>query len=312
MKAEIITSGTELLLGEIADTNTSFLAGQLAQLGIDLHFASLVGDNHGRYSAVVQQAWERADIIFTTGGLGPTRGDISREVVAGFLGETMKVDPGLLESLRQFFTGRGMKMPDNNNKQATLIPSATALPNRAGTAPGWWVEKEGKIIVLLPGPPVELQDMWYQEVLPRLRVKSGSVIVSRTLKIRGLSEGLVDELMAPFLSASSPTLGIYARNDGIHLRITAKAANDTEARSLLAARENELRDVLKHNVWGADGDTMEGFIGNRLTGTGKTLATAETFTRGQLARLFADLPDNGKFFKGGLVLPPEPGPCPWA
>lgn len=305
MKAEIITSGSELLLGEIADTNTSFLARQLAALGIDLHFSSVVGDNFERYSSVLRQAWERADLIITTGGLGPTKGDITREVTAALVGEEMTVRPELRQTLTRFFTRRNIEMPDNNLKQATLIPSATALPNRAGTAPGWWVEKEGRIIVLMPGPPIECQDMWFQQVLPRLEKKSGAVILSHTLKTFGMSEGLVDELMTPFLSGSNPTLGIYAKADGIHLRITAKAPTREEAARLAAAREEEIRGVIGQNVWGADDDTMESSIGRRLVATGRTLAVAETFTGGQLTQLFAEVPDSVRFFKGGLVLPAD-------
>ncbi len=305
MKAEIITSGSELLLGEIADTNTSFLAKQLAALGIDLHFSSIVGDNFERYSGVLRQAWDRADLIFTTGGLGPTKGDITREVVSALVGEEMTVRPELRQTLTRFFTSRNIEMPDNNLKQATLIPSATALPNRAGTAPGWWVEKEGRIIVLMPGPPIECQDMWFQQVLPRLEKKSGAVILSRTLKTFGMSEGLVDELMTPFLSGSNPTLGIYAKADGIHLRITAKATTREEAAGLAAAREEEIRGVVGKNVWGADDESMEGFVGRRLIETGRTLAVAETFTAGQLTQLFAETRDSARFFKGGLVLPAD-------
>ena len=305
MKAEIITSGSELLLGEIADTNTSFLAKQLAALGIDLHFSSIVGDNFERYSGVLRRAWDRAGLIFTTGGLGPTKGDITREVVSALVGEEMTVRPELRQTLTRFFTSRNIEMPDNNLKQATLIPSATALPNRAGTAPGWWGEKDGRTIVLMPGPPIECKDMWFQQVLPRLEKKSGAVILSRTLKTFGMSEGLVDELMTPFLSGSNPTLGIYAKADGIHLRITAKAPTRDEAARLAAAREEEIRGVIGKNVWGADDDSMEGFVGRRLIETGRTLAVAETFTGGQLTQLFAETRDSARFFKGGLVLPAD-------
>jgi nicotinamide-nucleotide amidase len=305
MKAEIITSGSELLLGEIADTNTSFLAKQLAALGIDLHFSSIVGDNFERYSGVLRQAWDRADLIITTGGLGPTQGDITREVTAALVGEEMTVRPELRQILTRFFTTRNIEMPDNNLKQAALIPSAAALPNRAGTAPGWWVEKDGRIIILMPGPPIECQDMWFQQVLPRLEKKSGAVILSRTLKTFGMSEGLVDELMTPFLSAGNPTLGIYAKADGIHLRITAKAATREEAQRLAAAREEEIRGVIGKNVWGADDETMESSIGRRLVETGRTLAVAETFTGGRLTQLFTGTPDSVRFFRGGLALPPD-------
>ena len=159
MKAEIITSGTEILLGDITDTNTQFIAGQLAALGIDLHYTSTVGDNYERFYGVLKQAWERSDLVIITGGLGPTKGDITREVTAGLMGEEMTVDPELKEEITGFFTRRGIEMPENNLKQATRIPSSVALRNSSGTAPGWWVEKEGKTIILMPGPPGEMQNI---------------------------------------------------------------------------------------------------------------------------------------------------------
>ena len=214
MKAELITSGTELLLGEITDTNSPYIAEQLAALGIDLYYSTTVGDNHERFTGVLRQAWDRSDLIIITGGLGPTRGDITREVIAGLLGEKLAVDPRLKEELTAFFTGRGIEMPENNLRQATLIPSATALRNTSGTAPGWWVEKDNRIIVTLPGPPGEMQTMWHNAVLPRLKDKSDAVIMSRTLKTWGLSEAKVDELVAPYLSSANPTLALYARADG--------------------------------------------------------------------------------------------------
>src|SRR5512143_618105 len=157
MKAEIIASGTELLLGEISDSNTAFLATQLATLGIDLYYASIVGDNFERFSGVLSQALERCDLVLITGGLGPTQGDITREVIAAVLGEKMEIDPQLKQQISDFFARMKLEMTSNNLKQATLIPSATAIPNPLGTAPGWWVEKGNKIIVSMPGPPGEMQ-----------------------------------------------------------------------------------------------------------------------------------------------------------
>ena len=168
MKAEIIASGTELLLGELTDTHTSFIASQLALMGIDLYFVSIVGDNYDRFLSVLKQARDRSDLVIITGGLGPTRGDITRDVIAGLLDEKMKIDAGLQEYITGYFARLGLEMPDNNLKQACLIPSAISLPNPLGTAPGWWIEKDGKIIVSLPGPPGEMQPMWRKEIFPRL------------------------------------------------------------------------------------------------------------------------------------------------
>jgi nicotinamide-nucleotide amidase len=303
MKAEIIASGTELLLGEITDANTPYLAGQLAGLGFDLYYVATVGDNFPRYSAVLRQAWERSDLVITTGGLGPTRGDITRDVIAGLLGEKMAVVPELKEELTEFFARRGIEMPENNLKQATLIPSASALRNRAGTAPGWWVEKGSKIIVALPGPPGEMQDMWQNQVLPRLEAKSGAIILSRTLKTWGLSEAKVDEMVVPFLSGGNPTLALYAKADGINLRITAKAATREAARAMVSEREREIREILNDYIWGADSDTLEGVVGKLLCAKKLSLAVAESFTGGLLAYSFAGNPESQGCFKGGIVVP---------
>jgi nicotinamide-nucleotide amidase len=307
MKAEIITSGTELLLGETTDTNTPYIAGQLAALGIDLYYTSAVGDNFERFTGVLRQAWDRSDLIIITGGLGPTQGDITRNVIAGMLGEKLAVDEALKQEITAFFAGRGVEMPENNLRQATLIPSAVALRNASGTAPGWWIEKEGKIIVTLPGPPGEMQEMWQLQVLPRLKSSSGAVILSRTLKSWGLTEARVDQLVSPYLSASNPTLALYARQDGINLRITAKVSAGAAAQKMLQRRENEIRKILGENIWGVDNMTMEGEI-FRLLSTGKmTLAVSESLTGGLLAFSLAGAPERRGSFRGGIVAPISAG-----
>jgi nicotinamide-nucleotide amidase len=301
MRAEIIASGTELLLGEVTDANTSFIASQLATLGIDLYYASIVGDNYDRFLGVLRQARERSDIIIITGGLGPTKGDISREVIAGLMGESMEVDPGLKDHITGYFARLGLEMPENNLKQATLIPSAAAIPNPLGTAPGWWVEKDGKIIVSLPGPPGEMQPMWFKEVLPRLERKGGAVILSRTLKTWGLSEAKIDQLVGGFMSSANPTLALYAKFDGIQLRITAKAPDRDYASALISERESELRQILGSNVWGADRDTLEEVVSRLLGEKNLTLASAESFTGGLLSCSLANAPQSASFFKGGII-----------
>lgn len=305
MKAEIITSGSELLLGNITDTHTAYIAGQLAGLGIDLYYASIVGDNYERYLGLLRQAWQRSDLIITTGGLGPTQGDITRDVIAGLLGEKMTVDGTVKRRLTDFFARLGMEMPANNLKQAMTIPSATILPNPLGTAPGWWVEKERRIIVTLPGPPVELQAMWQNEVLPRLQKKSGATILSRTLKTWGLSEAKVDELMSPFLSASNPTLATYAKIDGINLRITAKADTKEVAGGLVAEREKAIRQLLDKYIWGTDNDTIESILGQLLSHKNMALSAAESFTGGLLSSSLANIPGSRHYFKGAMVIAPD-------
>jgi len=301
MRAEIIASGTELLLGETTDTNTPFIAGQLAMMGIDLYHASIVGDNYERFLEVLREALERSDIVIITGGLGPTKGDITRDVVAGALGEEMQINDELKQHMIGYFRRMGYEMPENNLKQAMLIPSATSIPNPLGTAPGWWVEKSDKIVISLPGPPAEMHPMWETEIFPRLEKKGGAVIVSRRLKTWGLSEAKIDQLVGPYMSLPNPTLALYARADGIQLRITAKSSDRETADKLIREREAELRQILRDNLWGADDDALEVITGQLMIQKGLTLAVAESFTGGLLAYTLANVPESARFFKGGII-----------
>ena len=300
MKAEIITTGTELLLGEVTDSNTPFLAGQLASLGIDLYFTSSVGDNYDRLLGAFKLAWQRSDLILTTGGLGPTQGDITREAISGLLGEKMEVDPGLKAALVKFFTERGIDMSPNNLKQASLIPSAQAIPNPRGTAPGWWAEKGGRIIIAMPGPPAEMQPMWQNHVAPALQSRSGAIILSRTLKIFGLPEGTADEQLAALLKSPNPTLATYAKTDGIHLRITAKAGTKEEAEAMISGHEIAVRAIVGEYIWGVNDESLETVVGQMLVKKGLTLAVAESFTGGSLIQILSRAPENSRFFKGGF------------
>jgi len=302
MRAEIISIGTEILLGEILDTNAQYLASRLPALGIDLYYVSQVGDNLGRLTEVISRAWERSDLVLTSGGLGPTEDDLTREAIARVLGEELTVDPALEQWLRGFFAARGVTMPERNVKQATLIPSARALPNARGTAPGWWVERAGRVIVAMPGPPSEMQPMWEEQVEPELaRRPTGAVLVARTLKTVGLGEGSVDELVSPLLKSTNPTIGVYARADGVQLRIAAKAPDRDEALRLIEPVEREVRRTLGAFVWGADDDTLEGVVGALLTRYGLTLATMESCTGGLLANSITDAPGSSAYYRGGLV-----------
>jgi nicotinamide-nucleotide amidase len=304
MKAELISIGTELLLGEILDTNAQYISSKLPALGIDLFFTAKVGDNLGRLSEVIAQAWERSDLVLTTGGLGPTEDDLTREAIAQVLGEEPAVDPELERQLRDFFARRGVTMPERNVKQATLIPSARAIPNPRGTAPGWWVERDGKIIVAMPGPPSEMERMWEKEVAPELERRTEgrrTVLVSRTLKTLGLGEGHIDEIVSPLLKSTNPSIGVYARADGVHLRVAAKAATKEEAQQLIQPVEDEIRRLLGDVIWGADDDTLEEVIGTLLEELGLTLATMESCTGGLLANTITNVPGSSAYFRGGLV-----------
>ncbi len=301
MKAEIISTGTELLLGDIVDTNTPFLASQLALLGIDLYFTSSVGDNYKRLLEVLRLAWQRSELIITTGGLGPTQGDITREAIADLVGERIEIDPDLRDNLINIYARRRQNIAPNSIKQASLIPSASAIPNLRGTAPGWWVEKNDRIIIVVPGPPSEMQPMWQNEVAPKLQQRAGAIILSRTIKTFGLGESRVDELLAHLLSSSNPTLATYHRPDGVHLRITAKAEQREEALMMISNHEAAVRAVLGDYIWGVNEETLESIVGQLLVTKGLSLAVAESFTGGFLTNILSSIPENYNFFKGGLI-----------
>ncbi len=301
MRAEILSCGTELLLGHITDTNATYLAQSLAALGIDLYFVSQVGDNQGRIVETLQRAWERSNLVIMTGGLGPTEDDLARESISALLGETMRVDPVLEAELRGLFATRNAVMPERNIKQATLIPSARALPNPLGTAPGWWVEKDGHIIVAMPGVPREMYRMWEQEVIPRLSPYTGGLIFTRILRVWGLGESAVEERLDGLIHSDNPTLATYAKSDAIDVRITAKAETREIAEREVAEMENRAREVLRHHVFGIDKDTLQSVIGKYLTGRRQTLAVMESLTGGLLASTLTDVPGSFNYFIGSLV-----------
>ena len=300
MRAEIVSVGTELLLGHITDTNASWLAQQLSALGIDCYYVSQLGDNLGRLTEHLQRAWGRSDLIVMTGGLGPTEDDLTREAISALLGEPMEVQPELEVELRAFFARRGVPMPESNVKQATLVKSARVLANPVGTAPGWWVERDGKVIVAMPGVPGEMFRMWEHEAVPRLRQsQGGAVLLTRTFKVVGVGESAVEELIRPLLASTNPTIATYAKADGVHVRTSAKAGSVEAAAALLDELEPRVRQALGRAIYGLDEETLAGVGGALLERAGLTVATAEEFTGGLVA---GDLTESaGARYKGGLV-----------
>src|SRR5579875_3066757 len=301
VKAQIMSVGTELLLGQIVDTNAAYLAQWLSALGIDLYWQATVGDNLGRLTEELRRAWERADLIVLTGGLGPTEDDLTREAIAALLGEEMTVEPALAEHLRQWFGRRGLPMPERNLKQATLIPSAQALPNPIGTAPGWWVERDGRIIVAMPGVPREMYRMWEEEAIPRLSIHTGGVIFSRLLRVSGLGESTVEERLESLIHNTNPTVATYAKPDAVDVRISAKAATREEAERMVAETEERARQVLGHYIFGTDKDTLASVVGRLLQQRQQTLGVMESMTGGLLSSMITDVQDSTSHFIGGLV-----------
>ena len=301
MRAEILSCGTELLLGHITDTNATYLAQSLSALGIDLYFVSQVGDNLGRIVETLKRAWERSDLIIMTGGLGPTEDDLARESISTLLGETMQVDAKLETELRGMFAARSANMPERNLKQATLIPSAQALPNPRGTAPGWWVEKEKHIIVAMPGVPREMYRMWEQEVIPRLEPYAGGLIFTRILRVSGMGESTVEERLDALLHSNNPTIATYAKQDAVDVRVTAKAETGAEAERQVADMEQQVRSILGHHIFGVNKDTLQSVIGKLLQARGQSLAVMESLTGGLLSSTLTDVANSSKHFIGGVV-----------
>ncbi len=309
MRAEIVSIGTEIMFGEITDTNAAYIAAALPQFGIDLLWVTQVGDNPDRLREAFARAWERSDITFCTGGLGPTEDDITRETIAAMLGETIEVDPEQERVLRAGFVARGVQdMPARNIKQAALIPSARAIPNARGTAPGWWVERAmpsapagARIIVVMPGPPAEMHAMWDASVAPELERRADSVLVARTLKTSGVGESMIDEMLSPLLAGTNPSIGIYARADGVSARIAAKAATRDEAWALIRPVEAQARAILGPVIWGQDDDSLSAGVGRMLREQGLTLGTMESASGGAIASAITDVSGSSEYFKGALV-----------
>lgn len=301
MRAEIISVGTELLLGFIVDTNAAYLAQQLAGLGIDLFYISVYGDNLDRLAEGAARAFARSDLTIFTGGLGPTEDDLTRDAIARALGEELYVDSSLAAAQHAFWQRRKLPMPPQNLRQAQLIRSATPLPNPLGTAPGWWVDlPNGGIAVALPGVPREMTRMWEQEVAPRLRQRSGGgIILTRTLKILGKGESAVEHEVRDLLKSTNPTIATYAKADGIHLRLSAKAASLAEAEAMLAPFERAVRARVEQDVYGVDDETVGDAIARALAG--RRVAIADTLTAGGLSAALAETPQLAAALVGALV-----------
>jgi len=301
MRAEILSCGTELLLGHITDTNATYLAQSLPTLGIDLYFVSQVGDNQGRIVETLRRAWQRSDLIIMTGGLGPTEDDLARESISALLGETMQVDATLEADLRAKFAYMKAQMPERNVKQATLISSAQAIPNPVGTAPGWWVEKDKHIIVAMPGVPREMYRMWEGEVIPRLSSLTGSVIFTRILRVAGLGESTVEEKLGSLIHSTNPTLATYAKNDAIDVRVTAKATTKEAAEQQVNAMESQVRELLGNAVFGIDKETLASVVGKLLQERKQTISVMESLTGGLLSSTITDVSGSSTYFVGGAV-----------
>jgi nicotinamide-nucleotide amidase len=284
--AEIVAIGSELLLGQIVDTNSAWMAQRLTALGVNLYFKSVVGDNPARMREVIARAVERADIVITSGGIGPTQDDLTREIVAEVAGRKLTQDAGMLEQVEEHFRRRGRPMTPNNIRQSYMPEGAIPVKNPNGTAPSFIVEDPRAVIFSLPGVPVEMKWLFENEVEPYLRKKFhlAEVIHYRVLKIVGIGESGVDDKVGHLIANSSnPTVGVLALPGQVDVRIAAKAANRAAAMRMIAPVEEEVRGLLGNAIFAADDDTMEHVTGKLLQQKNRTVAVCEDLTCGQLA-----------------------------
>ncbi|MDE0216861.1 MAG: competence/damage-inducible protein A [bacterium] len=308
MNCEVIAVGTELLLGQIVDTNSSWIGEQLALAGIDSHHQVKVGDNFGRMQAVLAQALERSDSVIVCGGLGPTQDDITRDVIAAALGVELVRRDDLVDRISAVFGGRGRAMPENNLRQADMPDGAEVLPVMPGTAPGFKVETGGKAVYAVPGVPWEMQQMVGECVLPDLKQRAGitAVIKSRTLRTWGDSESGLAEKLHEEIERLDETGGctiafLASGMEGLKVRLTAKASNDAQADEILAHEEQIVRAIIGDIVFGVDDETMESAVLDALRQRGWTLALAESLTGGLIGARLTAVPGASDVFRGGLV-----------
>ncbi len=302
--AELIAVGTELLLGNICNTDAQMISQALSQLGINVFYHTVVGDNPDRVKAAVEIARNRADIIITTGGTGPTCDDLTKQALADAFGKQLIFHEESARRIRQYFETYlpHRTMTENNLQQAMLPEGCTVLDNDWGTAPGCAFESDGVRVIMLPGPPRECKAMLEHRVIPYLKGLSDGVICSRTLKLFGIGESNMEsQLHDQMLSMQNPTLAPYAKEGECELRITAKAETEEKAQSMLDPVEQQLRAQFGDLIYGVDVKSLEACISNLLREQNLTLATAESCTGGLAAKRMTDLPGASQVFKGGVV-----------
>lgn len=306
MTAEILSVGTELLLGQIVNSDAQFISRKLSEAGIGLFRHVTVGDNPARLRESLTEALGRADIVITTGGLGPTADDLTKQVTAELLGLPMELDPASAEGIRAFFEKRGRTMSENNLRQACFARGARILENAYGTAPGCIVEQGGRSVIHLPGPPRELIPMFNRSVMPYLMERSGQTIVSRYIRIFGMGESEVENRVRDLMEAGeNPTLAPYCSLGEVQLRMTVRCAKAEQALPLLAPMEQAVRERLGgviYAVCDTPEETMPKVLVERLLKAGKTLAVAESCTGGMLASMLVDIPGvSGTLVEGHVT-----------
>ncbi|NMA99925.1 MAG: competence/damage-inducible protein A [Firmicutes bacterium] len=307
MRAELVMVGTELLLGETVDTNATFIARSLADLGIDVFYKSTVGDNLVRVQEVLTLALGRSDLIIISGGLGPTEDDLTREAVSLTTESPLQENGEVLAELERWFKeryGSSYVMPLPNRKQALFPQGSEILPNSVGTAPGFWLERNGKVVVALPGVPHELRTMFSESVSPKLmRGGSGEVLVTRNLHFTGIGESSLAELLDDLIhNQTNPTLALYASGGTVRVRLGAKAMSREAGLKLIAPLEEEISRRTKDYLYGIDGERLEEVVAKALLAKGLTLSLAESCTGGLISHRLTNIPGSSGFLERGYVV----------
>ena len=301
MNAELIAVGTEILLGDIVNTDAQVISQGLSELGINVFYQTVVGDNPARLRHVVETARDRADIIITTGGLGPTLDDLTKETLATVFGKKMALHQPSLDRIKGFFQTIGREMTPNNEKQAWLPEGCTVFTNEWGTAPGCAFEAYGKHVLMLPGPPRECNPMWKECAMPYLYKLAGGCIVSRNIRVFGLGESNMEAILHYMMEQSkNPTIAPYAKTSECFARVTAKADTPAECEKLLEPVVEKICGLLGDDVYGVDVDSLEQVVGDGLRQRGMTLAVAESCTGGLLSKRITDVPGCSDYYLGGV------------
>lgn len=301
MNCEIIGVGTELLLGDIVNSDAQYLARELASMGIVIHYQEVVGDNPERMRACILTAVSRSNLVILTGGLGPTADDLTKEISCEVMGAELVLDESILEGIRSYFTAKGIVMPENNAKQAYVPKGGTVFANRNGTAPGCAVEKDGKILIMLPGPPRELKPMFEHEVKPFLAKKTGGIIFSRQVRTFGIGESDMAQRVAELLDGANPTVAPYAKDGEALLRVTAKAETYEQAYEMCERTIEKIRKKIGGYIYSTDSENLEETVVRLLKESGKKVALAESCTGGYIAKRITDVPGSSEVFEYGIV-----------
>ncbi|GAC1512886.1 MAG: CinA family nicotinamide mononucleotide deamidase-related protein [Chloroflexota bacterium] len=302
MRALVLSIGSELLRGDIIDRNAAFLTRQLSRLGFEVVRVQQHADDLDDLTAAFVQGMALVGLIACTGGLGPTADDLTRQAIAGALGEDLFVDDQLLDGIRNRFAAMGRRMPESNNQQALLIPSAAALPNPNGTAPGWFVERDGRTVIAMPGPPAEMEPMWTDQVVPRLERHLVGAVAVRSVMTFGLGESTIEERIRPVIDwRADVTVATYAKMAGVEVHVTARHAQRDTAEALASQAEADVRARLGDAVFGTGGDTLASAVARSLQASGLSLAVMESATGGLLASSITDQPGSSDYFLGGIV-----------